>query len=314
MAAAGCTRRGGPHDVEVTRAAAVLAEPGLPRTRWDGLGDAETSTMQVHHLNCGAMQPLGGALFDGVTPGFGPATLACHCLLLEGPDGLVLVDTGVAGQDERQSRAAHSPAFLAVDNLRLDPRESAAERIRALGYRAEDVRHIVMTHLDFDHAAGLVDFPGAAVHLSEAEAFAATEPEGAKAAARYRQEQWGSVGRWQTHVPGRTWFGLPAAEVLGADVLLVELPGHTRGHCGVAVRQGAGWLLHAGDAVFFRSELREGGGMPTAARGYQWFMETSQRQRRRSLKALRALVRDAGGDVQVVCTHDPLGVDASLVI
>ena len=267
--------------------------------------------MQVHHLNCGAMQPLGGALFDGVTPGLGPSTLACHCLLLEGPDGLVLVDTGVVGQDGRQTRAAHSPAFLAVDNLRLDPRESAAARIRALGHRAEDVRHVVMTHLDFDHAAGLVDFPAAAVHLSEVEAAAAQRPEGAKAAARYRPGQWGGVGRWRTYQPGRSWFGLPAAEVLGADVLLVELPGHTQGHCGVAVRQGAGWLLHAGDAVFFRSELQDRPWMPTGARGYQWFMETSQAQRRRSLKALRALVRDAAGEVQVVCTHDPRGVDAS---
>jgi glyoxylase-like metal-dependent hydrolase (beta-lactamase superfamily II) len=269
--------------------------------------------MQVHHLNCGAMQPLGGSLFDGVTPGLGPATLACHCLLLEGPDGLVLVDTGVVGQDERQSRAAHSPAFLAVDNLRLDPRESAAARIRALGHRVEDVCHVVMTHLDFDHAAGLVDFPGAAVHLSEVEAAAACRPEGAKAAARYRPGQWGGVGRWQTYQLGRSWFGLPAAEVLGEDVLLVGLPGHTRGHCGVAVRQGAGWLLHAGDAMFFRSELEDRPSMPTAARGYQWFMETSQAQRRRSLKALRAVVRDAVGDVQVVCTHDPRGVDASPV-
>ena len=270
--------------------------------------------MQIHHLNCGAMQPLGGALFDGVTPGLGPATLACHCLLLEGPDGLVLVDTGVVGQDGRQSRAAHSPVFLAVDNLRLDPRESAAARIRALGHRAEDVRHIVMTHLDFDHAAGLVDFPAAAVHLSEAEAAAAQRPEGAKAAARYRPGQWGGVGRWRTYRPGRSWFGLPAVEVLGADVLLVELPGHTRGHCGVAVRQGAGWLLHAGDAVFFRSELRDRPWMPTGARSYQWFMETSQVQRRRSLKTLRALVRDAAGDVRVVCTHDPRGVDASAAV
>ena len=255
-------------------------------------------------------------MLDGVTPGFGPATLACHCLLLEGPDGLVLVDTGVVGRDARQSRAAHHPAFLAVDNLRLDERESAAARIEALGLRPEDVRHIVMTHLDFDHAAGLGDFPWAAVHLSEAEAAAATRPEGLKAAARYRPGQWGGsgrdgVGRWRLHRSKQTWFGLPAAEVVGPDVLMVELPGHTRGHCGVAVRQGAGWLLHAGDAVFFQAELHDEPWMPTGARGYQWFMETSQVRRRRSLRALRELVRDAGGDVQVVCTHDPRGIDAS---
>lgn len=256
------------------------------------------------------MQPPGGALFDGVTPGLGPATLACHCLVLESASGLVLVDTGVTAQDARQARAAHHPAFLAVDNLRLDSRESAAERVRALGHRAEDVRHVVMTHLDFDHAAGLVDFPGAAVHLSETEAGAARHPEGAKARARYRPRQWGDTRRWRTYGFNRTWFGLPAAEVLGAEVLLVDLPGHTRGHCGVAVRDGARWLLHAGDAVFFRRELDPHPSVPTAARGYQWFMETSQRRRRRTLRALRELARSAGADVRVVCTHDPTLVDA----
>jgi len=30
---------------------------------------------------------------------------------------------------------------------------------------ASDVRHIVLTHLGFDHAGGLDDFPAATVHL-----------------------------------------------------------------------------------------------------------------------------------------------------
>ena len=49
--------------------------------------------MRVHHLNCGLMAPLGGALFDGVSAG-PTAKLACHCLLIETGQGLVLVDTG----------------------------------------------------------------------------------------------------------------------------------------------------------------------------------------------------------------------------
>ncbi len=262
--------------------------------------------MRVHHVNCGAMRPLGGVLMDGVTNGLGPAMLSCRCLVLETGDGLALVDAGVVGQDAAQSRSAHHPVFLRVDNLRLDPAESAAERVRALGYRAEDVRHIVMTHLDFDHAAGLVDFPWASVHLSAAEAKAARHLDGAKARARYRAGQWGSMTRWRAHAWGRQWFGLPAAEVLGPDVLLVSLPGHTEGHSGVAIKQGDGWLLHAGDAVFFQRELGAAPSMPSGARAYQWFMETSLRQRRGSLRALRQIV--AGGQVEVVCTHDPAGI------
>ena len=47
-------------------------------------------TMRIHHLSCGSMCPYGGYLWDGVTPGLGPATIVCHCLLIEAGSSLVL--------------------------------------------------------------------------------------------------------------------------------------------------------------------------------------------------------------------------------
>ncbi|WP_157871168.1 MBL fold metallo-hydrolase, partial [Streptomyces aurantiacus] len=41
----------------------------------------------------------------------------------------------------------------------LDLRETALHQIRQLGFRAEDVTHIVVTHFDADHVGGLADFP-----------------------------------------------------------------------------------------------------------------------------------------------------------
>ena len=52
--------------------------------------------MRIHHLSCGSMCPYGGYLWDGMTPGLGPATIVCHCLLIEAADSLMLVDTGSA--------------------------------------------------------------------------------------------------------------------------------------------------------------------------------------------------------------------------
>ena len=282
-----------------------------------------TSVTRVHHLNCGAMQPYGGALFDGQSPVLAPATLACHCLLLETGAGLVLVDTGAAAADPSQAERAHSPIFRVVDRIRLDPSEAAVNRIRALGHQPEDVRHVVMTHLDFDHAAGLVDLPGAVVHLSALEADAARTRGNALASQRYRPAQWGRAsprgqeGGWRTYATfPRDWFSLPAAELegLGPDILLIPLPGHTPGHCGVAVHAPDGWLLHAGDAIFHHRELADPSSMPTAARAYQWFMQTSQRQRRLSLARLRALRAAHGGAVRIVCTHDPSLLPAALAL
>lgn len=261
--------------------------------------------MQVHHLNCGAMRPYGGAWMDGQTPGMGPANMTCHCLLLETDAGLVLVDTGTVSTDPRWDRAKLDPTFQALDRVRLDASEAAFNQLRALGHDPADVRHIVMTHLDFDHAGGLRDFPAATIHLSQVEADAARHPTGPIGRMRYCPAQWGDIGRWQRHSDFETdWFGIPAAEVL-PGISLIWLPGHTDGHCGVAIRTDAGWLLHAGDAVFNHRELAAKPSTPTGARLYQWFMETSQFKRRRSLRDLRRVAREHADEVQVICTHDP---------
>ena len=264
--------------------------------------------MIVHHLNCGAMQPYGGHLFDGQTPGLGPATLACHCLLLNTGTRLVLVDTGVVGADAALSARRHSTLLRVVDRLRLDSTESAAHQVIALGYRPADVTDIIMTHLDFDHAAGMTDFPQARIHVAAAEAQAALHPAGPVARARYRPGQLQpTLPRWNQYAEfGAAWLGLPAVPVDGVDgVWLVNLPGHSAGHCGVAVPERDGWLLHAGDAIFHHRELDAAPFTPTAARAYQWAIQHSQRQRRRSLHELRRLARDSAGNVRVICTHDP---------
>ena len=87
--------------------------------------------------------------------------------------------------------------------------------------------------------------------------------------------------------------------------MLVSLPGHTKGHCGVAIEQGGTWLLHAGDAILNRREIDPTPRTPTGARLFQWTMETSQVQRRRSLAKLKALRRERGAEVEIICTHDP---------
>ena len=265
--------------------------------------------MEVHHLGIGAMRPYGGALFDGRTPGLGPADLVCHCLLLETSVGLVLVDTGLVAQDAQRSAERISPFFRVADRVRLRPEESAVSQIRALGRDPGEVRHVIMTHLDFDHVGGLPDFAHAAIHLSAAEAQAARRPTTPKERARYRTVNEMDQANWTLYDPfPAEFFGLPATYLEGIPgLMLVALPGHTKGHCGVAIDLGRGeWLFHAGDALLNGHELDpERPKTPTAARLYQWFMESSQRQRRASLAALRRIRRDYGDHVTIVCTHDP---------
>ncbi len=268
--------------------------------------------MRIHHLDCGRLRPPGGVLMDGISRGpFG--RLTCHCLAIETDrHGVVLVDTGFGLRDLLRPWP-RLPAMNAV-MLRpvLDPEYSMLRQLKRLGIPPRDVRHIVMTHLDFDHAGGLVDFPGARVHLMEAEAVAAKRREGLLGRIRWRPVQWGDTGCWQTYPAraGGRWFGFDAVaqlEGLPPDILLVPLPGHTPGHAGVAIETPRGWVLHAADTYFNRAEVHGmGDPVPPGAAAYEYLMAWDSRLGRANQARLRALVRDPEANVAVFCTHDPV--------
>lgn len=267
--------------------------------------------MKVHHLNCGTCCPAGGRLFDGTTDG--PlAHLVCHCLLIEGPDGLILVDTGYGMQDVERPRSRLAKFFIGLCNPQLRREETAVAQIRTLGYKPEDVRHIIVTHLDFDHAGGIEDFPNARVHVSAREREVALAREGGAfvGTRRYRPQQWDEGIDWRLYPMGggERWFGFDAVRELDgvpADILMVPLPGHTLGHCGVAIRDGAGWMLHAGDAYFFRGEIgAEDRACPPGLRGYQALMEVDRHQRLSNQARVRQLSLDHGDEVRIFCAHD----------
>jgi glyoxylase-like metal-dependent hydrolase (beta-lactamase superfamily II) len=269
----------------------------------------------IHHLNCGTCCPVGGALFDGRSTG--PlARLVCHCLLLETDAGLVLVDTGYG----RQEAARHSriPLFFrALNNPQLRRSETARSQVEALGFSADDVRHIIVTHLDFDHAGGLEDFPRARVHVTAREKEAADAQRGGVfvGARRYRPRQWDDVGDWSLYPlgGGERWQGFSTVRALAGlppEILLVPLTGHTWGHSGVAIDTGQGWLLHAGDAYFHQAELAPDYRCPPGLRFYQRMMEVDRTARLANQRLLRALAARSDPAMRIVCAHDAAEFDA----
>lgn len=253
------------------------------------------------------MRPFGGGLWDGVTPGLGPAHLACRCLLAETEEGLVLVDTGFGLEDVGRPVPRLSRAFYIADRVHLEADETAISRIRQLGFDPRDVRHIVMTHLDFDHAGGLTDFPWARVHVHATEVAAARRRVGPIGRGRYRPAQLAHP-MLEYSQPGPMWFGLPTIRQLDGlppGIFLVPLPGHTAGHCGVALQGKDGWVLHAGDTVFLHSELDPPLRTPPLVAAYARLMEVNREARLQSRRMLRALQREHADEVTILCTHDP---------
>jgi glyoxylase-like metal-dependent hydrolase (beta-lactamase superfamily II) len=266
--------------------------------------------MRVHHLNCISTCPLGGALMDGRSASL-QARLVCHCLLVEMADALVLVDTGYGLRDVADPHGRLSAFFLRLMRPELREEMTAVRQVAALGFDPRDVRHVVLTHLDFDHAGGLDDFPHAAVHMLARERDTAVPQRTWLDRQRYRPQQWSTEPHWRTYPTdtGDAWLGFACVRRLDGvppEILLVPLLGHTLGHAGVAVQRDTGWLLLAGDAYFYHREMDPDDPRCTPGlRFYQWMMEKDRAQRLHNQERLRQLRRTRGGEVTIVCSHDP---------
>ncbi|HEX6229779.1 MAG TPA: MBL fold metallo-hydrolase [Solirubrobacterales bacterium] len=263
--------------------------------------------MRIHHLSCGSLHPHGARLINGEGGWLAPGTIVCHCLLIEAGDGLVLVDTGYGMEDARDPGRLGT-AYRALLRPEARPETTAAAQVEELGFERGDLRQIVTTHLDPDHAGGLPDFPRAEVHVLATELSAALHPS-LRDRPRYRSANWAHGPRWVEHdIGGDDWFGFEGIRILpgiDAELLLIPLVGHSRGHTGVAVNTPDGWLLHCGDAYFHHDEIAAAPSCPPMLDLFQTVVAADSRARRHNRERLRELLTSHGDEVQLLSSHDP---------
>ena len=253
------------------------------------------------------MRPfLPGLIFGAVAPEH--RCMVCHCFLVETEAGLVLVDTGL-GTEDLADPGRLGGMFLRVVRPDFDHAETAIAQVRRLGYDPADVRHIVLTHLDVDHAGAMSDFPAATVHVLGDELDAAIARPTRAMRARYRAAQWAHGPKWSRYdATGESWLGFEAVRPLAGlppEILMIPLRGHSPGHCGVAVRSDDGWRLHAGDAYFHRDEMNPY--HPRCTFGlsvFQSIVQVDGTRRHHNQQRLRELGRDHGNEVHIFSAHD----------
>jgi glyoxylase-like metal-dependent hydrolase (beta-lactamase superfamily II) len=249
----------------------------------------------IHHLNCASLHPYIPAI-DSIV----------NCLLLESDDGYLLVDTGFGRQDYLNP----SPlvrTFIALLRTPCDMEETALRQVEGFGIDPKDVRHILLTHMHLDHAGGLPDFPWAQVHVHRRE-YEMGMRRSLPLGPFYRPEHWAHNPNWALYDNASTdWYGFEAIEVLPGikpRILFLPLPGHSPGHCGVAIELDHGWLLHCGDATypFYRMEdPRQPYGEPPT-----WLVHWLLGPHTPKLKALHARW---GDEIHLICGHDPVSLE-----
>jgi glyoxylase-like metal-dependent hydrolase (beta-lactamase superfamily II) len=268
----------------------------------------EVGGLRCHALEAGLSQLDGGAMF-GVVPKplwekrIPPDTrnripLAMRCLLVEHPEGPVLIDTGLGNKEDARFRDIYG-----VDNAGPDGRTMLEAALVEAGVVPEAVRWVVNTHLHFDHAGGNtwvspdetgaptgevhLTFPNATYVVQDRElAFAGRTNERTRASylpANF--EPVAEAGRWSL-IRGEV-------EIL-PGIWSRPTPGHVPHHQSILVRDGGETLCFLGDVMPTRHHLP----LP-------WIMGYDL-EPLRTLESKRALVAEAlAGRWRLFFEHDP---------
>jgi glyoxylase-like metal-dependent hydrolase (beta-lactamase superfamily II) len=233
--------------------------------------------------------------------------MVCHVLLVESDNGLVLIDSGFGTRDCDDPARRVGPSRHLIRPV-LKPDEAAVNQVERLGFRRADVRHIVVTHFDGDHIGGISDFPEAQIHVTAAEAFGALRAPSRGEKFRFRAVQWAHGPKIVEHTPdGEKWRGFAAAKELvevSPGIVLISLPGHTRGHACVAVDAGHRWLLHCGDSFFHHGTADGTAPMPRALAAFEWAVAFDREMVRENHARLAELYRRDEPDLFMICAHD----------
>jgi glyoxylase-like metal-dependent hydrolase (beta-lactamase superfamily II) len=263
--------------------------------------------LRCHTLEGGRLRLDGGAMF-GVVPRplwskrIAPddrnrIPLAMRCLLVEHPDGPVLIDTGLGNKEE-----AKFLDIYGVENEGLEGATQLEDALATAGFLPGEVRWVINSHLHFDHAGGnttmdpeLEDDPRRHVRPTFPNATYIVQ-KGELEFARHANER--TRGSYLPHnfepvaVAGR-WRLVEGDDEVLPGILLRPTPGHVPYHQSVLVHD-------RGETAVFLADL-----IPTTAHlPLPWIMGYDLEQLR-TLESKRRLLADAvAGGWRLVFEHD----------
>ena len=173
-----------------------------------------------------------------------------NAILVDTDQGPVLIDTGI-GMHDHVSPTRLVKFFRFLFGIPCAPDETACHQLERMGIEPQEVRNIILTHLHFDHAGGIADFPWATIHVHKREYEAMMKPRKLMEVFAYDKADFAHHPNWVTYENcTEKWFEFDAIPLpFKPKMYLVPLFGHTSGHCGVAVQDGEHWVFQTGDAM-----------------------------------------------------------------
>ncbi len=190
--------------------------------------------------------------------------------IIEHPDeGVILFDTGYDHAFFEATRTFPERLYRWTAPLTLGDDQNALSQLKKMGYKAEDVRRIIISHFHGDHVSGLHNFPNAKIHCSS------SGLKNAHQGSRFKRIRKGILlSLIPPNLEERSIFfetgphvALPqdfkpfseAVDILGdGSLFAVELPGHCPGHWGLALRtQKDRFAFFVGDAAWSTTAIEQ---------------------------------------------------------
>jgi glyoxylase-like metal-dependent hydrolase (beta-lactamase superfamily II) len=222
-----------------------------------------------------------------VVGGTGTITIPVPTYVIQHPRGIVLVDTGIAPEavDDPEGTYGELAAHLGLDftvELRVD------KQLEAIGFKTNDITHVIVSHAHFDHTGAMKLFPNARFYIGAPDLPYAYWPMPA-ASAFFRTPD-------LEPCRGFDWHPLTDDHDLFGDgsIHILSMPGHTPGNSSVLVRLPHGNLMLACDTVHVPEALSDDLPMPS---------DYSTLDAVHSIRRMKQVAQ--AHDATIIIQHDP---------
>ena len=212
-------------------------------------------------------------------PHDGPMPLDFYVWAIVGPGGTFVVDTGFdrAMAPKRQREMFRTPA----------------EGLQMIGIDPGTVKDVIITHMHYDHAGSLDEFPHARYHLQDREMAFCTGRHMCNAITRFPFEAEHVSTMVHRIFEGRVAFH-DGDDELAPGVTLHHIGGHSLGLQVVRVRTRRGWVVLASDATHYYENME-------TMRAYPVVVNVAE-----MVEGFKTIQKLATSPRHVIPGHDPL--------
>jgi len=259
--------------------------------------DMKIGKISVDFVNAGSMKMDGGSAFGAMPKVLWSRSqefdeknrvkFVFRNLLITDGTKKILVDTGIGNKlTEKQKMIFGASQFELIDSL------------QKIGVSPEEIDYLILTHLHFDHAGGIVSngvegrtltFPNALHIIQKKEWEIAKNPDGLNRAAYNFSEDLSHLENF-----GKIKF-IQGDQKISDSVEVIFSAGHTVGHQMVFVKNSGVSLYYPGDILASKLCL-----IPSVISAFDISRQESYKQKMRVLKLAKA------NNSIIVFNHDPL--------